>query len=111
MSTWECEEPILRNVWFEKQILKLADSRPVKTIKKEKYRLHYFVACTAEVTCIVTTIKLENMFCNIKSSIFTYGGKRNSAVELACLQMLNIASVRYLFTHLLYLSLNNPSVN
>ena len=92
--------PILNRVENE-----LADSLPVKTIKKEKYRFHYFVACSEKVTCIATTIKLENMFCNIKSAIFTYEGKRNSAVELACLQMLNIASVRYLFIYLLYLSL------
>ena len=62
----------------------------MKTIKKEKYRFHYFIACCEEVTSIVTIIILENMFWNIKSSVFTYGGIRNSAVELACLQMLNI---------------------
>ena len=53
---------------------KLKDSRPVKTIKKEKYRFHYFIACSVEVTCIVTAIMLENMFWNIKSAVSTYGG-------------------------------------
>ena len=53
---------------------KLKDSRPVKTIKKEKYRFHYFIACSVEVTCIVTAIMLENMFWNIKSAAFTYRG-------------------------------------
>ena len=31
-------------------------------------------ACSVEVTCIVTVIILENMFWNIKSVVFTYGG-------------------------------------
>ena len=46
-----------------------------------------------EVTCIVTVIILENMFGNIKSSAFTYGGigEGECAVELVCLQMLNIS--------------------
>ena len=61
--------PILNRVESE-----LKDSRPVKTIKKEKYRFHYFIACSVEVTCIVTAIKLENMFWNIKSAAFTYRG-------------------------------------
>ena len=78
--------PILNRVKNE-----LADSRPVKTIKKEKYRFHYFIACSEEVTCIVTIIILENMFWNIKSAVFTYRGKGDSAVELSCLQMLNIS--------------------
>ena len=60
--------PILNRVKNE-----LADSRPVKTIKKEKYRFHYFIACSVKVTCIVTLIILENMFWNIKSAVFTYG--------------------------------------
>ena len=72
--------PILNRVKNE-----LADSRPVKT-------------------CIVTIIILENMFWNIKSPVFTYGGKGNSAAELACLQMLNI-SLRKIFIYLLYLRL------
>ena len=63
----------------------LKDSRPMKTIKKEKYRFHYFIDCCVEVTCIVTAIIQENMFWNIKSVVFTYGGigEGNSAVELA----------------------------
>ena len=51
----------------------LRDSHPVETIKKEKYRFHYFIACSVKVTCIVTLIILENMFWNIKSAVFTYG--------------------------------------
>ena len=77
--------PILNRVKNE-----LADSRPVKSIKKKKYRLNYFIACREEVTNIVTIIILENMFGNIKSAVFTNGGKGNSAAELACFQMLNI---------------------
>ena len=61
--------PILNRV--ENQ---LKDSRPVKTIKKEKYRFHCFIACGVEATCFITTIILENMFGNIKSAVFTYGG-------------------------------------
>ena len=52
----------------------LADSRPMKAIKKEKYRFHYFIGCSVEVTCIVTVIILANVFWNIKSAAFTYGG-------------------------------------
>ena len=52
----------------------LKDSRPVKTIKKENYRFHYFIVCSVEVTCIVIAIMLENMFWNIKSAVFTYEG-------------------------------------
>ena len=51
----------------------LADSRLMKTIKKEKYRFHYFIVCSVEVTCIVTVIILANAFWNIKSAAFTYG--------------------------------------
>ena len=76
-----------------------ADSRPVKTIKKEKYRFHYLIACSEEVTYIVTIIILENMFWNIKSAAFTYGGIGNSAVELACLQELN-TNLRKIFIYL-----------
>ena len=72
---------------------KLTDSRSAKTIKKDKYRFHWFIDCSVEVTCIVTVIILENMFGNIKSAVFTYGGigERECAVELSCLQMLNIS--------------------
>ena len=61
--------PILNRIKHE-----FADSRPVKNIKKEKYRFHYLIACSEEVTYIVTIIILENMFWNIKSAVFTYGG-------------------------------------
>ena len=46
-----------------------------------------------EVTCIVTVTILENMFGNIKSAVFTHRriGEGESAVELLCLQMLNIS--------------------
>ena len=44
----------------------LKDSRPVKTIKKEKDRFYYFIACSVEITCLVTAIMLENIFWNIK---------------------------------------------
>ena len=53
---------------------KSTDSRSVKTIKIEKQRFHWFIDCSVEVTCIVTVIILENMFGNIKSAVFTYGG-------------------------------------
>ena len=45
---------------------------------------------------------LENMFGNIKSAVFTYGGveEGNCAVKLACLEMLNIS----LFKIFIYLS-------
>ena len=91
--------PILNRVKNE-----LADSRPVKSIKKKKYRLNYFIACREEVTNIVTIIILENMFGNIKSTLFTNGGKGNSAVELACFQMLNI-NLRKIYIYLFYLKL------
>ena len=83
----------------------LADSHPLKTIKKEKYRFYYFIPCSEDVTCIVTIIILENMFWSIKSAVFTYVGIRNSAAELACLQMLNITLRKifiYLFTFTLF---------
>ena len=39
------------------------------------------------------------MFLNNKSAVFTFGGIGNSAVELVCLQMLNI-TFRNIFTYL-----------
>ena len=39
------------------------------------------------------------MFLNNKSAVFTLGGIGNSAVELVCLQMLNI-TFRKIFTYL-----------
>ena len=49
-----------------------------------------------EVVCIVTVIILENAFGNIKSAVFTNGGigEEECAVELACLQMLNISLLK-----------------
>ena len=46
-----------------------------------------------EITCIPTVTVLENMFGNIKSAVFTFGGigEGECAVELACLPMLNIS--------------------
>ena len=52
----------------------LKETRSMKTIKNGKYRFHYFIACSVKVSCIVTAIMLENMFWNIKSAVFTYGG-------------------------------------
>ena len=88
--------PILNRVESE-----LRDLRSVKTIKKKKYRFHCFIACSVEVTCIVTVIVLENMFENNKSALFIYGGigEGECASELACLQMLNI-SLRKIFIYL-----------
>ena len=61
----------------------------MKTIKKEKYKFHYFIARIVEVTCIVTVIVLESMFENI----YLRGNKvgETALVDLACLQMLNIS--------------------
>ena len=63
-----CTTPILNRVQNE-----LTHARPVKTTEKEKYMINCFIACSAEVTCIVTVITLANMFCNINSTVFTYG--------------------------------------
>ena len=38
---------------------KLTDFRPVKTIKKKKYRFHCFNGWSVEVTCFITTIIQE----------------------------------------------------
>ena len=46
--------PILNRVESE-----LEDSRPVKTIKKEKYRFYYFIACSVEVTCIAVPVPVQ----------------------------------------------------
>ena len=66
---------------------KLTDSRSVKTIKKDKYRFHWFIDCSVEVTCIVTVTILKKMCRNIKSAVFTYGEtwEGKCTVELACL--------------------------
>ena len=97
--------PILNIVESE-----LKDLRPVKTIKKEKYRFYCFVTCSVVVTCFITAIILENMFANITSAVFTYWriGETEEicAVELACFQMLNISLLKifiYLFIFLFIL--------
>ena len=69
--------PILNRVESE-----LKDSSPVKTIKKEKFRFHCFIACSVEVTCFSTAILLENTFGNIKPVIFIYGEIEEG--ELCC---------------------------
>ena len=88
--------PILNRVESE-----FTDSRPVKTIKKDKYRFPCFIACSVDVTCIVTVIILENMFWNIKSVVFTSGGiEEGEFCCWACMfQMLNI-SLRKIFIYL-----------
>ena len=47
----------------------------MKIIKKEKYRSHYFIACSEEVTYIITIIILENMFWNINQLFLPTGEK------------------------------------
>ena len=74
----------------------------MKTIKKKKYRFRGFIDCSVEVNCIFSVIILEDMFGNMESTVFTYGGIRG--VELACFQMLSI-SLRKIFICLLYLRL------
>ena len=61
--------PILNGVTND-----LADCCPVKTIKKEKYRFHYLIAYTVELTCTVTVIILENTFGKIKINCFYLRG-------------------------------------
>ena len=63
----------------------LADSRPVKTIKKEKYRFHYLTACSVELTCIVTVIILENTFGKI--NYFYLQGIRVGEIALLSLHV------------------------
>ena len=65
----------------------LADSRPVKTIKKEKYRFHYLIACSVELTCIVTAIILEDTFRNIKTNWFYLWGNRVEEIALLSLHV------------------------
>ena len=84
--------------------------KPLKIIKKEKYRFHCFIAFSLEVTIvsIVTVIILGNMFGNIKSSVFTYEGIEEKEIVLLSLQVCRCsisASVKYLFLYLLYLRL------
>ena len=62
---------------------------------------HCFIDGSVEVTCIATVMILENIFGNNKSAVFIYGGigEGECAVEIACLQMLNI-SLRKIFIYL-----------
>ena len=63
----------------------LADSHPVKTIKKEKYMFHYLIVCSLELTCTVTFIILENTFGNIKINCFYL--RRNRVGEIALMSL------------------------
>ena len=71
-------------------------------VLKKKYGFHCFNDFSVEVICNVTVIILENMFGNINSAAFIYGGieEGECAVELACLQMLHI-SLRKIFIYFL----------
>ena len=65
----------------------LADSRPVKTIKKGKYRFHCLITCSVELTCIVTVMILENTFGNIKIDCFYLRGNRVEEMALLSLHI------------------------
>ena len=78
---------------------KLIDSRLMKIIKKEKYRSHYFIACSEEVTYIITIIILENMFWNINQLFLPTGEKEILLLSLHVCKCSILASVRYLFTY------------
>ena len=65
----------------------LADFRPVKTIKKEKYNFHYLIACSVELTCSVTVIILENTFGNIKINCFYLRGNKVGEIVLLSLHV------------------------
>ena len=58
----------------------LTDSRPVKTIKKEKYRFHCFNSCSVEVTSTVNVIILKIMFWNFKTSCLYLRGNREGKI-------------------------------
>ena len=74
--------PILNSVKND-----LADSRPVKTIKKEMYNFHYLIVSSVELTCIVTVIMLENTFGNIKINCFYLRGNRVGEIALLSLHV------------------------
>ena len=65
----------------------LADSRPVKNIKKETYSFNYLIACGVELTCIVTIIILENTFGNIKINCLYLRGNRVGKIALMSLHI------------------------
>ena len=75
----------------------LTDYRLVKTIKKEKYRFHCFIACSVEVTSIVNVIILKICSGTLKSAVFTYG--EIEKVKLCCWDSVfkcrTSASIRY----------------
>ena len=64
-----------------------ADSRPEKTIKKEKCRFHYLIACSVELICTVTVIILENTSGNIKINWFYLRGNRVGEIALLNLHL------------------------
>ena len=82
---------------------KLKDSRPVKTVKNKKYMFHCFIDCRVEPT---QTPPLYQKIClgTLNQLCLPTGeqGSRNCAVELACLQMLNI-SLHKIFIYLFIL--------
>ena len=97
--------PILNRVKNE-----LTHFLPVKTIKKEKYKFHCFIARIVKVTCIVTVIVLESMFENIEISCFYLRGNKvgeTALVDLACLQMLNISLREIWNPHNPQIAINN----
>ena len=63
----------------------LADSCPVKTIKKERYRFPYLIACSVELTCVVSVIILKNTFGKIKTNCFYL--RRNRVEDIALLSL------------------------
>ena len=58
----------------------LADSPPVQTIKKEKYRFHYLIDSSVELTYIAAVIILINMFGNMKINCIYL--RRNTVAEI-----------------------------
>ena len=59
----------------------------LNSVKKEKYRFHYLIACSAELSCTVTVIMLENTFGNIKISCFYLRGNRAGEIALLSLHV------------------------
>ena len=75
----------------------LTDSRLVKTIKKEKYRFHCFIACSVEEPSIVNVIILKICSGTLQSAVFTYGeiGKGKLCCWDSVCKCWTSASVRY----------------
>ena len=59
----------------------------LNSVKKEKYRFHYLIACSAELSCTVTVIMLENTFGNIKINCFYLRGNRAGEIALLSLHV------------------------